>query len=56
MSSGGGGIGVHVQSAWHGGLGFASHHPNNRCRKTKYYKEINVVSSFIESKGTKLLF
>lgn len=53
MSSCGGGVGVHVQPAWHGGLGFASHHPNNRCRKTNYYKEIRVVFSSLESKGTK---
>lgn len=48
MSSCGGGVGVHVQSAGHGGLGFASHHPNDRCRKTNYYKEIHVVFSFMK--------
>lgn len=53
MSSCGRGIGVHVQSAWHGGLGFASHHPDNRCRKTNCDKEISVGYCLVKSKWTK---
>lgn len=45
MSSCGGGIGVHVQSAWHGGLSFASHHPDSGCRKTNFDKKVNVALS-----------
>lgn len=53
MSSCGGGIGVHVQSAWHGGLSFASHHPDSRCRKTNFDKKVNVALS--RPKGQKPL-